>query len=378
MSSRDKRLCPGVDGRKCGAYMSPVFRDPHPTCARCRGRNCAGDSMCSSYQDWSLAQWEAFHAKRSYTDHKKSNSRHAGGPTSLTSKSPLSSAPVKQAAPSLAPPPLSAPPPPPLEGSGIGEETKSDNPKQTRVSSSPPLLASQQRERWGDTDNELTEQGNTPPPPPPLRRGEGWMPAPLSQLPYYLRLCSRLGLTATLLTPTRSPTRGVREARVAPTLPLPSSNAFKAERGQVATHGQRNHGRGTSVPILRPRATCGPLDRTDILLSVRPLTRCPLDARPLGPGRQLSSRGHRDSTRDLRSGRAWNRTPFIKVRRGPTGNTRSSMTHYCSHMPTLTRIGNKAAPTTACGRGNLCHTTRIPRERGTRVTERPGMPTATN
>ena len=162
MSSCDKRLCPGVDGRKCGTYMSPVFRDPHPTCARCRGRNCARDSTCSSCQDWSLAQWEAFHAKRSYTDHKKSNSRHAGGPTSLTFESPLSSAPVKQAAPSLVLPPLSAPSP--SEGSGIGEETKSDNPKQTRVSSSPPLLASQQGERGGgDTDNELTEEGSTPP-----------------------------------------------------------------------------------------------------------------------------------------------------------------------------------------------------------------------
>ena len=103
--------------------------------------------MCSSCQDWSLAQWEAFHAKRSYTNRKKSNSSHAGGPTSLTSESPLSSAPVKQAAPSLAPPPLSAPPL--SKGSGIGEETKSDNPKQTHMSSSPPLLASQQGERGG-------------------------------------------------------------------------------------------------------------------------------------------------------------------------------------------------------------------------------------
>ena len=204
--------------------------------------------------------------------------------------------------------------------------------------------------------------------------------SPLSHLPYYLRICSRLGLTATLLTPTRGPTRGVREARVAPTLPLPSPNAFKVERarvrGQVTTHGQRNHGRGTSVPILSPRATCGPPDLTDILLSVRPLTHCPLAARSLRLGRQLPSCGHGDFTRNLCSGRAWNR-PFIKVRRGPTGNTCSPMTHYCSHMPTLTRIGNKVAPTTARGRRNFCHTMRIPCEHGTRFTERPSMPTAT-
>ena len=147
MSSRGKRLCPGVDGRKCGAYMSPVFRDPHPTCARCRGRNCARDSTCSSCQDWSLAQWEAFHDKHSYTDRKKSNSRHGGGPTSLTSESPISSAPVKQAAPSLAPPPLSAPPPLLQRGLGLGKRRKVKTPKQTRVFSSPQLLASKQEER---------------------------------------------------------------------------------------------------------------------------------------------------------------------------------------------------------------------------------------
>ena len=166
MSSRDKRLCPGVDGRKCGTYMSPMFRDPHPTCARCRGRNCARDSTCSFCQDRLLAQWEAFHAKRSYTDRKKSNSRHAGGPTSLTSETPLSSAPVKPAAPS----PFR---PPPSEGSGIGEKTKSDNPKQTQVSSSPPLagLSVNRGGGGGSTNNELTEEGNTPPLPHPRLGG---------------------------------------------------------------------------------------------------------------------------------------------------------------------------------------------------------------
>ena len=40
MSSLDQRLCLGVGGRKCGVFMSPLFRDPHPTCSRCRGRKC--------------------------------------------------------------------------------------------------------------------------------------------------------------------------------------------------------------------------------------------------------------------------------------------------------------------------------------------------
>ena len=42
----DQQLCPGVGGRKCGAFMSPIFRDAHPTCAWCRGRKCTSDVTC--------------------------------------------------------------------------------------------------------------------------------------------------------------------------------------------------------------------------------------------------------------------------------------------------------------------------------------------
>ena len=173
MSSRDKRLCPGVDGRKCGAHMSPVVKDPHPTCTRCRDRNFARDSTCISCKDWWLEQWTAFdsfNTRRSNTDHKRSSNRHAGDSTSLAPQSLSSSAPVKN-------------PPPPSEGSRVREETKSDKPKRTRVSSPPPLLASQQEERGGDTDNELTEEGNTPPLSSlPLRGREGRALALLSHL----------------------------------------------------------------------------------------------------------------------------------------------------------------------------------------------------
>ena len=86
-------------------------------------------------------------------------------------------------------------------------------------------------------------------------------------------------------------------------------------------------------------APAGPPDRSNIFLSMRALTSCPLAAR------QLPYRGLRDPTRNLCSGRAGNRPPFIKVRRDPTGNFRSPTTRYSSHMPTLTRNGNKAAPT---------------------------------
>ena len=109
-------------------------------------------------------------------------------PPSLTPQSLSSSAPVKQAAPSLAPPPLTTPPPPSLEGSGIREQTKSDKPKRKCVLLFP-LAGLSARGGWGgggggDTDNERTEEGNTPPlPPPPLRGREGRTLALLSHLP---------------------------------------------------------------------------------------------------------------------------------------------------------------------------------------------------
>ena len=55
----DQRLCPGVEGRRCGAFMPPIFRDPHP-CANCRGIKCTADVTCDIRNDWSVAQWERF------------------------------------------------------------------------------------------------------------------------------------------------------------------------------------------------------------------------------------------------------------------------------------------------------------------------------
>ena len=134
-----------------------------------------------------------------------------------------------------------------------------------------------------------------------------------------------------------------------PHSPSSLSKRFQSGEGEGEGEGAGDHSRtekSRQGNLGSHPAASDPPDRTDIILSVRPLTSCPLAARPLVLDRQLPSRGHRDSTRNLCSGRAWNRPPFIKVHRGPTGNTRSRMTHYCSHMPTLTRISNKAAPTT--------------------------------
>ena len=70
--SRELRICPGVGGRKCGAFLSSLDRDPHPTCARCRGKICTRDMTCDFCVRWSSAQWELFAKKRSYKERKRS------------------------------------------------------------------------------------------------------------------------------------------------------------------------------------------------------------------------------------------------------------------------------------------------------------------
>ena len=84
--SRIIRICPGVGGRKCGAFLSSVDRDPHPTCTRYRGKVCTMDMTCDICAVWSVTQWKQFVKKRTYKDRKKS-SRPSGSvpPASLAS-----------------------------------------------------------------------------------------------------------------------------------------------------------------------------------------------------------------------------------------------------------------------------------------------------
>ena len=71
--SRELRICPGVGDRKCGAFLSRLDRDPHPTCTRCRGKVCTKDLTCDFCAVWSAEQWELFSKKRSYKERKRSS-----------------------------------------------------------------------------------------------------------------------------------------------------------------------------------------------------------------------------------------------------------------------------------------------------------------
>ena len=66
--SRELRICPGVGNRECGAFLSSLDRDPHPTCPRCRGKICTCDLTCDFCVGWSPAQWELF-AKKIIRNH---------------------------------------------------------------------------------------------------------------------------------------------------------------------------------------------------------------------------------------------------------------------------------------------------------------------
>ena len=83
--SRELRLCPGVGGRKCGAFLSSLDRDPHPTCTRCRGRICTKDMTCDFCVGWLPSQWEAFAKKHSYKERKRSRPSGSLPPATATS-----------------------------------------------------------------------------------------------------------------------------------------------------------------------------------------------------------------------------------------------------------------------------------------------------
>ena len=58
------RKCPGVGGRSCGIFMSPLTRDPHPTCYKCRGKKCTSDDACDVCISWSEEQWKEYRRKK--------------------------------------------------------------------------------------------------------------------------------------------------------------------------------------------------------------------------------------------------------------------------------------------------------------------------
>ena len=74
-----------MGGRKCGAFLSSLDRDPHPTCTRCRGKICTKDLTCDFCVGWSSSQWEAFSKKLTYKERKRSRPSCSLPPATKTS-----------------------------------------------------------------------------------------------------------------------------------------------------------------------------------------------------------------------------------------------------------------------------------------------------
>ena len=115
--SCEQRLCPGVGGLRCGAFMSPLFRDLYPTCARCRGTKCSADVTCDIFKDWSVAQWEAFVKRRPNSEGRKKRPSGSALPSAPPTLLPSASAYLEAGRPA---PPLCPPhPPTPLLQRGV-------------------------------------------------------------------------------------------------------------------------------------------------------------------------------------------------------------------------------------------------------------------
>ena len=178
------RRCPGIGGRPCGTYMSPLFRDPHPTCTRCRGRTCSYNSTCDTCDGWSLDQWQRYRLKRAYAGRSKSSSCHAGDPIDAASNPPLSLTSTR----SVSPPPPSLPLPPPLEGMGEGSEAPSVtnssavNVDEPRVPSPTSMPSWEHGERGRDTSRVRDGEGEAASTSLASARGGGGLPG-LNQTP---------------------------------------------------------------------------------------------------------------------------------------------------------------------------------------------------
>ena len=59
-------MCPGRTGKKCGVFMSPLIRDPHIYCPRCRGNKCTIDNTYIICKSWPPEQWDLFSKKKSH------------------------------------------------------------------------------------------------------------------------------------------------------------------------------------------------------------------------------------------------------------------------------------------------------------------------
>ena len=95
--------CPGLGGRVCGSFMSPLSTDPHPTCVKCRGHECTRDHTCDVCKDWPEEQWKAFGRKKKKKSKKDKTSSSSSQAHDLSLSSASPAPPPRTPAPAIAP-----------------------------------------------------------------------------------------------------------------------------------------------------------------------------------------------------------------------------------------------------------------------------------
>ena len=55
--------CTGTAAKPCCQFLSPIIIDPHPTCTKCRGKECSFTDTCDICAAWPTEQWLAFASK---------------------------------------------------------------------------------------------------------------------------------------------------------------------------------------------------------------------------------------------------------------------------------------------------------------------------
>ena len=299
--SRVIRICPGVGDRKCGAFLSSIDRDPHPTCARCRGRICTVDMTCDICADWFATQWEQFDKKRSYKDRRKSSCPSGSVPPALQT-SPRTETPSGVLRPGTSSRPLG----------GQGKQGGSRGAPGVVPGEAPsPPARSRSSERGGSVAGQLSgARGRAPASPSPSGAGEVGA-ARSRQTPLSRATASVVSPHSSLHVQRREESRETSESRP----------HVLSSRGSRSSDREARKDR-----IARPRTSSshGRRRRSRSLSSSRSLSRG-REHRRRSSSRSLSSRAHsrRDRSRRGSSRSRRDRSRFFVRYRSRRQHTRS-------------------------------------------------------
>ena len=303
---QDQRVCPGRTGKKCGVFMSPLIRDPHIHCPRCRGNKCTIDNTCIICKSWPPEQWELFAKKKSYA-HSKAR---CGRSVSMSASPAPSVAGTSVGRPSVP----HASPPPSRDQAVMGG--------QTSVGVSVSCLGSAPSGNVTMATGYISDDVvAASPDPPPASGGEGGQeklapPSPARVPAVFSRLGGERSVWILLAPPTLA----------LPALPL------RRESGEGGGRGKRS--RSPSFPSrYRSRSNSGERRERGLRYRQRSIKRCDRSShmkrsrrsRSRSPFRKHSEQRSRSRSRDFYSERSHDRRDSREYR--PRDSPKHSLYH---------------------------------------------------